>query len=191
MCSASNCSGCCDGTGTCRMPSATSTQCGTNGEACVACKRIFATNAQYPGNLGGLPGADQKCSTAAQAAGLGGTWKAWLSDANTDAIDRITANGPWYLRDNETRVFNNKANLMTNPLVSISRDENGNSVSAALAWTGTRVGGARSTHCASWTSSAAGQNGQVGSTVSSSNSWTEESTAIACDGPQHLYCLEQ
>lgn len=191
MCSPSNCNGCCDSTGACRLPTAMSTQCGSNGEACVACKRIFVTNAQYDGNLGGLAGADQKCSTAAQAAGLGGTWKAWLSDANTNAIDRITANGPWYLRDNDSRVFNNKANLMTNPLTPIRRDENDGTVNGFNTWTGTRVGGTRSTHCASWSSSAAAEFGQAGSTLSNTNSWTEESAAIRCSEQHHLYCLEQ
>lgn len=43
-------------------------------------KKVFITSQTYSGNLGGLEGADQKCQQLANAAGLTGTFKAWLSD---------------------------------------------------------------------------------------------------------------
>src|SRR5262245_3061033 len=42
-------------------------------------RRVFVTSAIYPGNIGGLMGADAKCQTSADAAMLGGSWRAWLS----------------------------------------------------------------------------------------------------------------
>jgi hypothetical protein len=57
----------------------------------------------YGGNLGGLAGADEICTTLARAAnqGDGKTWRAFLSTAGfdggtrVDAIDRVGP-GPWY-----------------------------------------------------------------------------------------------
>jgi hypothetical protein len=47
------------------------------------------------GNLGGLAGADAKCASLAEAAGVGGkTWRAYLSAGGTNARDRI-GSGPW------------------------------------------------------------------------------------------------
>jgi hypothetical protein len=43
-------------------------------------KKVFVTSQTYSGNLGGLAGADAKCQQLANAAGLTGTFKAWLSD---------------------------------------------------------------------------------------------------------------
>jgi hypothetical protein len=43
-------------------------------------KKVFVTSQAYNGNLGGLAGADAKCQQLANAAGLQGTFKAWLSD---------------------------------------------------------------------------------------------------------------
>ncbi len=83
-------------------------------------KRIFLTSSTYEGGaLGGVSGADQKCTLSAQAVGLSGTWIALVS-----GLDRISDVGPWYLLDG-TKVFNNKAGLSTTPFAVISIDERG------------------------------------------------------------------
>jgi hypothetical protein len=51
---------------------------------------VFVTNATFNGNLGGFQGADDKCNAEATAAGLSGTYVAWLSGSTADAKDRIT-----------------------------------------------------------------------------------------------------
>ncbi len=53
-------------------------------------KKIFVTRQRWQWNLWWLSGADAKCQAAADARSLGGTWKAILSDASTDAISRLT-----------------------------------------------------------------------------------------------------
>ena len=78
-------------------------------------KIIFVTSLIYSGNLGGLSGADAKCSLRAQAGGLSGSWKAWLSDANNNAIDRITDVGPW-VDTKGTTIFNNKSGMTGYPI---------------------------------------------------------------------------
>ena len=56
----------------------------TNG-ACVstAKKVVFITSKKYTGNLGGVTGADAKCNTLAAAAGLTGTFYAWLGQGSS------------------------------------------------------------------------------------------------------------
>jgi hypothetical protein len=167
--------------------------CVASTRTCATVKRIFATKTLYNGNLGGLAGADQKCMTAAQAAVLGGTWKAWLSDGSTDAINRIAEVGPWYrLGSSNVKLFNNKANLTTLPLDSVQVNEDGVSVSGGV-WTGTVVGGTRATvHCNNWASAQGTMGtltGQSGDSTSAAY-WTDWG-ASKCDEPRRLYCIEQ
>ena len=78
------------------------------------------------GNLGGLAGADQFCTTLANEAlpNNGRTWRAYLSTTTVDAIDRI-GSGPWLNALGET-IANNAAELIaTPPLETQFRDERG------------------------------------------------------------------
>jgi hypothetical protein len=50
---------------------------------------MFTTNTIYQGNLGGLSGADLKCTSSASSTGLPGTWTAFLSSSIVDVKDRI------------------------------------------------------------------------------------------------------
>ncbi len=168
-------------------------------------KRVFVTRTQYIGNLrvqgsasDGPTGADNLCATAAQAATLGGTWRSWLSDTKTNAIDRISDVGPWYLVDGKTKVFNNKANLATTPSMPIQMDETGALVAVAdNVWTGTSTGGTKATvpsldFCenasgADWADNTL--NGLVGS-PSASATWTS-ATQISCNTGGRIYCFEQ
>lgn len=50
---------------------------------------VFVSSTTYTGALGGLAGADIKCNNLATAAGLPGTWTAYLSTLTVNAIDRI------------------------------------------------------------------------------------------------------
>ena len=51
--------------------------------------KVFNSSTSYNGNLGGLTGADAKCQSRAAAAGLTGTYKAWLSSTTINAKDRL------------------------------------------------------------------------------------------------------
>ena len=165
-------------------------------------KRIFVTHDQFPARLGlviaaptGLQSADAICNKAAQDAHLGGTFKAWLSDSTTDAIDRIADVGPWYFVDGVTKVFENKANLMTTPLVAIDVTETGAPLlGPGTPWTGTELGGRKSTQandrCSDWTSTSATAGGLRGSTGATDSQWTAEASAF-CDASNGLFCIEQ
>src|SRR5436189_159847 len=56
----------------------------------------FVTRATYTGNLGGSTGGDAKCAVAATAAGLTGTFVAFLSTSTgRDAGSQLTASRGW------------------------------------------------------------------------------------------------
>jgi hypothetical protein len=161
-------------------------------------KRIFVTGAGYTGDLGGIAGGDARCANTAAAAGLGGTWKAWLSDSDTDAIDRISDIGPWHLLDGKV-TFNNKANLATSPIVPIDVNENGDRLSVKTAvMTGTEIGGRSfatgGLTCKNWTSSDwtsyDHDDALLGNSGYNDSRWTHEGVNYCCYN-YSLYCIEQ
>jgi hypothetical protein len=178
--------------------------CGGGGMANVCAmpvKRVFATRAKFLGTFGGIAMGDQICNDAAQAAGIAGAWKAWLSDPQNNAIDRIADVGPWYLMDRMTLVFTGKTALGQAPLVGIDMDEygamiaQGNPFLVESAWTGTLQGGHKANtggydDCNGW--NRASVDGISGSLMDPST-WTDTgSRAHDCSTDnQHLYCFEQ
>jgi hypothetical protein len=165
-------------------------------------KRIFITKTEYNGNLAeagnaatGIEGGDNLCKLAAEAAVLGGTWKAWLSDANTDAIDRLDDVGPWYTVDRSEIIFNNKANIITGPLAAVGLNENGESLGLNReVWTGTKLNGRKDPEyvndCEDWKNGTNTGDGWTGSGVHSDTWWTQYYER-PCQSGNHLYCFEQ
>lgn len=167
--------------------------------------RVFVTASSYSGDLGGLAGADALCADAAAGAELGGRWIAWLSDGQTDALDRIDGDGPWYRLDGR-RAFNNAAQLRAQPLAPLSVDQFGEDVYEDV-WTGTDNGGRGVTFegidfCADWTSREPYEEREgsiwpikaaVGSS-SATDGWTytgDWQSGLECSERNHLYCFEQ
>lgn len=182
---------------------------GSGGQSSSAMKRIFATRSAYGGDLktaggsstSGLEGADNLCAINANAALLGGSWKVWLSDSQTNAIDRINDVGPWYLVDGSAVVFNNKANLATSPITDgIQMDENGLTGDWEPnpgVWTGTGLGGMKKadprdvdqTWCSDWSSDEC--LGIFGNLTAGDQVWTDWATGVGNIPNGHLYCIEQ
>lgn len=166
--------------------------CGvTDGVAPTSRKRVFVTSTSQTGNFGGVTGGDAYCATRAAAANLGGNWKAWLSDSNNDAITRLNDVGPWYLIDQVTLVFTNKAAIPSFPLSAINQSELQTVINAFVA-TGTLSTGLRdaANNCLNWTDGTGGSNARVGSSNLLTASWTANTTGV-CSGPARLYCFEQ
>ena len=169
------------------------------GDAGIVRKRVFVTSQGWTGDLKtagnstttGLAGADKLCQGAATAAGLGGgPWIAWLSDTNTNAINRIADVGPWYLLDGRM-VFANKAGLTGNPMVRLNVNENGNANSVLFPWTGTNANGTKAaTNCNNWTNGTAGMQGECGNTGSTTATWTAGGP-LPCFIQYNLFCFEQ
>lgn len=158
-------------------------------------KRVFVLSSTVLGNFGGVAAATTTCNTA--AAGLGGSWMAWVSVAGDDAVDRLTTDGPFRLVDG-TLVATNKAALLSGSLsLAINKDEDGHLISGFLAtcWTGTgRDGRSTGADCNGWTSKADGDLATVGSVSASDGRWTDVYDAVGsgggCNSTFKLYCFE-
>lgn len=214
-CGPSNCAdGCCVGN-TCRrgVDSQSATACGRGGQACLDCtaakpaqfcdtstgscrwRRVFLTSNRFRGDFGylgnGLSAADSNCSTAAQAAQLPGSFKAWLSSGSTRAVDRLADKGPWIEQcgDEFYVAFLNKAGLSTSPLSGIDCTEQGDTVSEyESVWTGTLSSGEAADSCSNWSKmSGFGVKGKVGA---KNSLWTQDGYDN-CTSENHLICLEQ
>lgn len=130
-------------------------------------KKVFVSSQLFDGNFGsgqrvlGHLEADQSCQDLAQAAGLSGTFKAWISGrVDTGAgplphgvVDRFTQSSQPYRLVNGTQVAADWADLTDGSLAhAINTDENGNPVGSELrVWTNTTSSGQawdNSTQCA-------------------------------------------
>lgn len=154
--------------------------------------RFFVSSQSFSGNLAGLAGADIKCQLAADAAGLGGVWKAWLSTLSDAASTRLSLSYP-LVTVNGIAIFETEnERLIGLPRTALNVDENGHVVGNVNVWTNTdTVGASRSADCNSWTTAVSGMNGGVGLSADLSvNRWTDAGNA-ACNTLAHLYCVEQ
>lgn len=176
-------------------------------------KRVFETSGVFSGDLKsegagatGVEGADNLCAGAALAAGLGGTWKAWISAPGENAADRIADLSPWYLVDRRTKVFEKKlglgpgsllpqaAGVKVGPLVDIRMNELGAINSPKDAWTGTtKTGIASGFTCNGWTNAQPvnGYEGLVGIGISVDITWWTDSATNPCRLANRLMCFEQ
>lgn len=152
--------------------------------------RAFVSSSTKTGNLGGIAAADQLCTTLATAAGLGGTYRAWLSISGADAIDHITSAGPWQLVNGDV-VADNKAGLMVAQLKHlVNRDEKGAVPPDAedRVWTGTGSNGRYvGPDCAQW---AGGGSGLVGEAKNAGASNWSALAPEACTEVNRVYCFE-
>ncbi len=175
---------------------------GGGGDASARIRHVFVTSSKYASNFGGTQQADDICEGAANAAGLGGSWIAWVSASTGRAvpetpIERLTlSGGPWYLVDGTTKIFNNEGNLRTKPLAPINRDEHGAVLAPTEgAWTATEMGGIASPDdCRGWSDeyqlyARVGLPGRVGGDAGDSD-WTEGETD-PCAQRYHFICLER
>ncbi|MBX3041429.1 MAG: hypothetical protein KF789_12045 [Bdellovibrionaceae bacterium] len=167
--------------------------CGPLGNADgLSGKNFFVTSQRYSGNLNGTAGADLKCQLAATTAGLGGTYKAWLSDLSQDAISRLSLSYPLRQPDGLTIFANDSARISGVLAAAPNVDEFGNTVSTPLVWTNSdSLGRGLMSDCGQWTTDNGLQYGAYGSANSTNSSaWTQVSTAT-CDQLLRLYCIEQ
>lgn len=183
-------SGSCSGTGTCtvtmsqaRSVTATFTKLAPN----IA----FVTSTTHNGNLGGLTGADNICKARAAAAGLAGTYRAWLSTSTTNAVTRLGSARGWVRVDGKPLV-DTIADLTTGKLIHPLRiDETGTDVGHARVTTGTNPDGKVSTTsdlCGNWTSSATGGYTRQGATDGLGGLFTSIG-GQTCGSAARLYCF--
>jgi PKD repeat protein len=158
--------------------------------------RAFVTSTNHDGNLGGLSGADTVCQTRADAANLGGQWKAWISDGTTSAGSRLLHSNNPYKQLNGLTVANDWSDLTDGAISKIYITELNTSLSSqtVYVWTNTKSDGSikytePSKTCNNWTSGSFSIDGGMGS-ANHPISWTDYSTNY-CGAKYRLYCIEQ
>ena len=165
---------------------------------------VFLTSVSGLGDLGswadagpatGLAAGDAICHARAVAAGLPSpqSFVAWLSDANVDAIDRVTTNGPFKRLDG-VQIAASKADLVDATVgnyqiaTAITVNELGDYV-GGFTWTGSSSAGeALPETCNNWTSADSADEGWRGYTQETRGFWTT-GFAVACSSPHYLYCF--
>lgn len=160
-------------------------------------KRIFVTSASWTGDLRniaqqetGLTSGDHLCHQAAQAGNLRGTYRAWLSTAEEDAIDRVEDVGPWYPPGGTEPLFNNKAHLAGVPLLPLTITEHKHELDPQeqhCVWTGTQTGGVFDNDCTEWEATSGWA---IAGDPSVVENWTRGSD-VDCYRRCRLYCLGQ
>lgn len=170
-------------------------------------KIVFLTSQGYSGKLGGLAGADAICQSEAAANGLPGTFKAFLSDNNTSAADRLTHSSVPYETVNGTRIADNWADLVDGWIDNAFEKISG-STSVGYAWTGSDRDGTKATYypsdypagyqldltCNNWSMDTnslhyLGARGKVDDPTAWADWWERDGSS--CSSSLALYCIEQ
>lgn len=168
---------------------------------CTTCK-IFVTATAYNGNLGGIPGADAKCTTDANLPTGGETYKAMLVDGlvrqacnSPNCFMGSSGNRDWVLKGNTTYTRPDRTVIgktqsggvlnfpLTNAIDSLSQ----------YAWTGMKpdwTNAGDSYACTSWSSSLHSASGQVWHSDATSDLSLDYGSP-ACDNTYRIICVEQ
>ena len=173
-----------------------------DGDVYACDKKVFVTSTVYTGSLGGLEGADAKCQSHAEAAGLTGTFMAWLSSSSESPSTRFIRSDKPYVLVDGTVVANDWADLTDQSLANgITLTEEGNPVAktsfctanTTMVWSGTSAQGtalgSASNRCSDWTSTSGGS--RWGHTEKTDRFWSEWCSGGSCNWEAPIYCFEQ
>jgi hypothetical protein len=163
-------------------------------------KKVFVTAKALPsGGFGrGLTApADAFCQGAADERSLGGTWRAWVSNAVDSPATRFARTTGAYRLLDGTAVAMGWLGLTSGKLLhAIDMTEMGTAIPLTHlmeVWTGTTPSGTASgISCADWTNSTSNlPYGDIGTVGKIDNAWTQNYRQY-CSFPNiHLYCFEQ
>jgi hypothetical protein len=158
-------------------------------DAFVPPNRVFITSTSVAlGSLGALASADAICQARASAAGLAGTYVAWLSSASQNARDRLGGARGWVRIDGKP-VADTLADLVAGKLwFPIAQDELGQPKSGLTVATGTLADGTAGKTCSDWSSTSASVT--VGDGGGGTEAWTAVFSDVAlCGQSLPLLCF--
>lgn len=169
---------------------------GTAAPAAGAAKVVFVTADSFDGALGGVSGADAKCQAAATAAGLSGTYLAWVATRPEDAPSaRFAKSKAGYARSDSRVVAASWNDLVSGQLAApIDHDEHGAAIASPLVWSNTAPGGGPQdtgldTDCDGWTNP--NRDAIYGDGTKVDSRWTLSVDFKTCSSLLHLYCFQQ
>jgi len=162
-------------------------------------KIVFVTDNTYNGILGGVAGADAKCQSEAVAAGIAGTYKAWISSSTVSPSTSFTRSlVPYVLPgQNLTMVAANWTSFASATHVNpINTTPTNLAVHGGSVWTGSYADGTFSgLACLDWSSVSVLDNGDGGNTdvdINPNNhAWWTYDGGNPCAFLFHLYCVQQ
>jgi len=168
---------------------------------CFTPKFVFLTKNVYNSKFGGIGEANIICQKDAQAAGLAGTYNAWISDM-------FPGNSPnslwlnlefqgWYRMPSDppslfAKGFNGLSNPGQNPLNILANGSK--NASLTKAWTATTVLGKKndgSGNCNSWQDMGFGMNGGIGNPQAIDKTWTDLSAPLCGAVEAGFYCFQK
>ena len=162
---------------------------------CTADRRVFASSAEYQGfALGGLYGADQRCRMLAAISMLPNflTYRAWLSDSNTAAADRLVHSRGRYILVNGLVVAQDWDALLSGTLENPINVTEASEVAGGGAWTGTFPNGQPAfgaSFCEDWDGEDDLQLGGSG-VCSQTDAFWSFFEQYDCGSELSLYCFE-
>lgn len=171
-------------------------------KSCGSDCRIFVTQANFNGNLGGAAGADQKCKedfNNPRGSGVG-PWKAMIVVGAPSRLacgsSNCTTGGAgenidWAMKANTTYRRPDGTLIGVTTGASIFANGISNPISGNLfnVWTGLNSNWQINTNCSGWTDSSAAP-GTSGSSTSLTDTAINASQP-GCGTSNHLYCVEQ
>ena len=162
--------------------------------SCTTPKRVFVTSTTYDGNLGDDDGARAKCQARADAAGLGGTWEAWLSASHTPNF-KFNFMGHVARLDKISISITSDGIYNGSILAPINVTEMGDVLANAQVWTHTNISGNRDNAnddtmgCLNFTSNHPNRKAGYG-TTSAKDKLRTQAGAASCAEKKHLYCFD-
>lgn len=167
-------------------------------------KKVFATSGKYTGSeIAGVGQADRICNTLADAAGLTGYYKAWLSSTgDADPADRFDQSADPYVTAGGIKVADDWADLVNCSGASggcldnsIIYDENGDPIPGLdHIWTHVADNGSNdssSNDCDDWFAGTGGFSSKYGYAGFLESEWTNSGNTDTCDTANRFYCFQQ
>ncbi len=173
---------------------------------CTTDRIVFVTSTVVTANIGGLAGADARCQTLADAEGIGGTFRAWLSSSSVSAASRLSHSTGRYVLVDGTVVADNWTDLTDGSVDNfINLTESGGAPPPAdpiilgepTVWTGSTPSGGiagSGDQCVDWTvASGSGHAMTEGRVDRTDTAWTQSRTwsGSPCGWERPLYCIQQ
>ncbi|MCA9692896.1 MAG: hypothetical protein KC636_25080, partial [Myxococcales bacterium] len=165
--------------------------------ACVRDRIVFITSDEFPSDLGGLDGADDRCQTAAADAGLASPYRfrAWLASQDGSPDTRMHKSTGHYVLVTGLPVAQSWDDLTDGTLENPLNVTELGTLEESTVFTNTTPQGTLHPDpldCDGWTSQSGELSYRFGASAFTDETWVHDDMASPspCGGTSHLYCFE-